>query len=277
MRELGRLLLQARKNDIPSIFDCFKKSNWDNLILSVKELCKFEPEANLFGIPSLALKVGQSLVTVAEHLYFKLFKDDDLEKRVHPEAFLELYRLGWAKEISERAVRTLSANKYNRPKLLPLVEDVVKLNRYVEGKMKNLEASENSYRAFSQLCLAQVILFNRKRGGEAERMTVRQFNDAKIGGNVDPVIMSTLTEFEKNLCKTHLRVEIVGKKGRKVPVLLTDKMQRSIQKLLKMRANEEIHNSGLLFARPGSARFPFRGVDSLRNVVKETELVILIR
>ena len=268
MRELGRLLLQARKNGIPSIYDCLKKSNWDKLIISVKEICSFETETNKFGIPTLALKVGKFLENVAEDLYFQMNKNDD-ERLVHPAGFLELYKLGWTKEIARRAHSTLSANRYNCPKLLPLVEDVAKLSKYIEGK---LEMPGNSYRDYAQFCLAQIILFNRKRGGEAERMTVKQLKDAKKGGNVDPVILTTLTEFEKSLCKTHLRVEIVEKRERKVPVILTDKMKSNIEKPIELRANESIQNSDSLFARPGSVRFPFRGVDALKNAVKEAGL-----
>lgn len=81
--------------------------------------------------------------------------------------------------------------------------------------------------------------------GEAERMTVKGFHDSKRGGHVDPVVKDTLSEFEKHLCKTHLRVEILGKKGRKVPVLLTKAMQTNIELLLKKRSSD----SEYLFAR----------------------------
>ena len=37
-------------------------------------------------------------------------------------------------------------------------------------------------------------------------------------------------------------------------------------------ANCFIQNSDSLFARPGSVRFPFRGVDALKNAVKEAGL-----
>ena len=50
-------------------------------------------------------------------------------------------------------------------------------------------------------------------------------------------------------------------------MILTDKMKSNIEKLIELRANESIQNSDSLFARPGSARFPFRGVDALKNAV----------
>lgn len=110
------------------------------------------------------------------------------------------------------------------------------LNKKAEEIKKNW--TEESYAEFAKICLAQVILFNRKRSGEAERMTVKGFHDSKRGGHVDPVVKDTLSEFEKHLCKTHLRVEILGKKGRKVPVLLTKAMQTNIELLLKKRSSD---------------------------------------
>lgn len=66
-------------------------------------------------------------------------------------------------------------------------------------------------------------------------MTVESFHAAKSGGQIDSVVKSCLSEFEKHLCHTHLRVEILGKRGRKVPVLLTREMQRNVEILLRER------------------------------------------
>ena len=194
-----------------------KKNSWGSLIISVKNLGQFGSQSNLFGIPSLALKVGHSMKICAEQLLSKALKEGDKSGQDVATIFLDLYKLGWRKEISGRALNTLATNKYNCPKVLPIVEDVMKLNKYLEVKGKGLEGSETAYHEFSQLCLAQIILFNRKRGGETERMTIKQFQDAQVGGNVDSVIMSMLTEFEKTLCKSLLRVDkIDGKSHRHV-------------------------------------------------------------
>lgn len=274
MRELGRLQIAGKKNNLMSIEDCMKKENWDLLILSVKEVSEFNPETKSFGIPSLALKLGHSLKTCAEDMYFKALKDGDTVKQEVANTFLEMYKIRWSKEISKKALTTLNIIKYNRPKLLPLVEDVAKLNNFITEKCQSVLSDSNSsdvYREFCQLCLTQIIVFNRKRSGEAERMTVSQFKKAKVGGIIDPVIMSTLTEFEQTLCKSYLRVEIVGKKGRKVPVLLTNAMQKNLNMLVTLRSQQNIPDD-FMFARPGNARFPFRGVDCLRNIVNQAGL-----
>ncbi|KAH3690237.1 hypothetical protein DPMN_192405 [Dreissena polymorpha] len=188
------------------------------------------------------------------------------------ESFLKMYKIKWKSSISSRALHSLANIKYNKPKYLPLVEDVVILNKFLKKKadavVHTVETEKHSanYPDFAKVCLAQLILFNRRRSGEAQRMTVEQYQMAKIGGKVDPVVKSILTELEKKLCETHLRVEIRGKKGRKVPVLFTTDMQRNIEVLLKMRSGAGISNGGLLFATPGNQKKPYRGTDALRKM-----------
>lgn len=272
MRELGRLLIELRKLGVNTIFESLDKSNWDTLIEAVNSLCRFEPSSDQYGIPSLACKIGHALKKLAEDIAFEKLKSGDKEGEEMAETFLKLYERGWTTAVSAKAVRTLESNKYNKPKLLPMVEDIVKINKYISKRCAELEQSSDCYREFCNLVLAQIILFNRKRSGEAERITVQNFEDAQTGGVVDSVVLSTLTEFEKNLCKSHIRIEIIGKKNRKVPVLLTVSMKNNIITLLKMRKKEDI-SSNFLFARPGEAsRHPFRGVDALRIVVKEADI-----
>ncbi|KAJ8307197.1 hypothetical protein KUTeg_015281 [Tegillarca granosa] len=121
-----------------------------------------------------------------------------------------------------------------------MTDNVVKLNKHLQSTAnslcKKIENNPDLYSKLAQVLLTQVILFNRRRSGEAERMLLEGFNDAiKNGsGRPDPVVMSTLIEFEKYLCTSHTRVEIRGKRGRKVPVLLTDKMRQQIEEKKQM-------------------------------------------
>jgi hypothetical protein len=43
-----------------------------------------------------------------------------------------------------------------------------------------------------------------------------------------------LTPLEKEIIKSHKRVEILGKRGSKVPVILTDDMIRNLKFLMKI-------------------------------------------
>lgn len=74
----------------------------------------------------------------AELEYFSSLKAGDTEKRNVTETFLELYRIGWKREISSKAHTSLQEQTYNKPHLLPLVEDVVCLNKAMESRAADL-------------------------------------------------------------------------------------------------------------------------------------------
>uniref|UniRef100_K1QSI2 Uncharacterized protein n=1 Tax=Magallana gigas TaxID=29159 RepID=K1QSI2_MAGGI len=90
------------------------------------------------------------------------------------------------------------------------------------------------------------------------------YDDALRGnGEKDPVILSSLNGFEKTSCKSHLRVEIKGKRGRKVPVLFTDEIKKSIDILLEAREKAGV-TQPYLFSRPEISK-PYRGTDCIRK------------
>ena len=274
MRELGRLLIKLRELNINSLVEGMRPSNWYKLIAGIQAVSDFNSETNEFGVPSLALKLGYSLKKCAENLHFKsMMEEDENDKVKLADDFLSMYEKGWHRSISAKALATLEKMKYNKCQILPLVEDVVLLNNHLTEKAEEYRnhstITPGDYAEFAKICLAQIILFNRKRSGEAERMTIETYLNAKKGGEVDAVVQSTLTPFERKLCESHLRIEIVGKRNRRVPVLLTEKMKENIETLIKFRKLSEVQDQVYLFARPGRSQFPYRGTDCIRQFASE--------
>lgn len=77
-----------------------------------------------------------------------------------------------------------------------------------------------------------------------------------------------LSDLEKKLCQHFRRVEIRGKRGRKVPVLLTPAMQQALDLLVGKRQECEVPlENTFLFARP-CALTCYRGSDCLRHFAK---------
>lgn len=123
----------------------------------------------------------------AEDLLFFSIRNENEQQKQIADTFLQLYGCDWKTSISAKALNSLSQRKFNKTQLLPLVEDVVKMNSYLNKRAEEIKKNwtEESYAEFAKICLAQVILFNRKRSGEAERMTVKGVHDSKRGGHVD--------------------------------------------------------------------------------------------
>ncbi len=80
------------------------------------------------------------------------------------------------------------------------------------------------------------------------------------------LIDSQFSSFEKKLCENLIRVEIRGKRGRKVPVLFPTNVRESVELQIKSREEVGISPSNpYIFARPcyGSQE-NIRECDSLR-------------
>ncbi|KAJ8301495.1 hypothetical protein KUTeg_020482 [Tegillarca granosa] len=180
LRELGRLVICCKSvSNVKSVDDVLKSCNWDSL-----EKC-------------------------ARYKRSDAIKENNKCKQKEAEDFLCLYKSDWKDDVSSVASNSLNDQKYNKAQLLPLTDDVVKLNKHLQSTAnslcKKIGNNPDLYSKLAQVLLTQVILFNRRRSGEAERMLLEGFNDAiKNGsGRPDPVVMSTLTEFEKHLCTSH--------------------------------------------------------------------------
>lgn len=124
----------------------------------------------------------------------------------------------------------------------------------------------HSWSELSQVTLTQLILINRRREGEVSRMEVKTYLQ-RNKQTVQDDILESLSPFEKKLCQNLTRVEIRGKRGRKVPVLFPTNVKESVDLLIKTRDEVGISPTNpYIFARPyfGSQE-NIRGCDSLKR------------
>ena len=90
-------------------------------------------------------------------------------------------------------------------------------------------------------------------------------NTSEPHGDID----WALSEMEKQLCRHFSRIETRGKRGRKVPILLTPKMVGSLELLVNTREKCGIQKSNpFFFARPGST-LHHRSSDCLRTFAQK--------
>ncbi|PIK35880.1 hypothetical protein BSL78_27293 [Apostichopus japonicus] len=158
-------------------------------------------------------------------------KLEDGELKDYAERFEELCNLEWADSVSSHALSTLYQRKWNKPTILPLSEDVVNLHKHLNVKItestKRLSTDPDklAWYSLATATMAKIILFNRRRSGEVQRMPLEDYQRCNTHTNED--ILEDLTEWEKKLCQQLSRVETKGKRGRKVPILLTSEMKEA--------------------------------------------------
>ncbi|XP_046691727.1 uncharacterized protein LOC124376601 isoform X2 [Silurus meridionalis] len=271
MREIGRLLISAREvTPLCKIEDFVDPANFMHVITAVKKACGYDEEKCTFQRPSLALKLGHSLQKIASLVSFQAMMDGDSERAKKANNFSDMYASRWSELISSHALRTQREVKWNAPLILPFTEDVKMLHLYLDQKQEesfeklSSDASSKNWTHLAKVTLAQTILFNRRREGEVSKMPLTSFINRNTD-NLHEDVALALSELEKKLCHHFTRIEIRGKRGRKVPILLTPAMQKNMELLIKTRESCAIPSESIyMFARP-AALSHLRGSDCLRE------------
>ncbi|XP_050957643.1 uncharacterized protein LOC127158626, partial [Labeo rohita] len=273
IRQLGRFLQTMRKRSpVLTLEDAVKPSNFLNVIEAVKETAGFDKNNNIYKTPSLALKIGHSLLKVNDiiHCHALMAEDENLVKS--SDAFQKLYRAKWSEYISHSALNTISDLKYNKPTKLPLTEDIMKLNKHLDEKAKSATAAlekaatPQNYSNVARTTLTKIVLFNRRRVGEVSKMKLKNFLERDCSITQKEM---NLSEYEQKLCMYFERVELKGKRGRKVAVLLTPEMTKSLNLMIMKREQCGVPNKNeYLFAIPHCLTC-YRGHQCLRKFADE--------
>ncbi|XP_055362652.1 uncharacterized protein LOC121202050 isoform X6 [Betta splendens] len=274
MRELGRLLICSKKiTSLKTIQEHVKPSNFMHVIRSVKHLAGHDGETNTYKCPSLALKIGYTLSKISMLVESQANVQGNKSAAKEACAFRQIYESRWHEMISAASLRTLQESKWNSPLLLPFTKDVQTLHSYLDQKQKQYldelskESSSQMWTQLTKVTLTQVILFNRRRAGEVSHMSLSAYL-CKNRSNPQEDMNEALSDLEKKLCQHFRRIEIRGKRGRKVPVLLTPAMQTTIDLLVSKRKDcGVLQENPYLFARP-CAMTCYRGSDCLRHFAK---------
>lgn len=132
----------------------------------------------------LALKIGHSLKKCCAIEACASIKNADEKTRKDSEDFMYLCDKECVAEVSSAALTTLAAQKMNKPQLIPLTEDIRKLNGFIADESKRccteLESGTNltdSWKTLAKVTLVSIVLFNRRRTGEVGRMKLSEYNN----------------------------------------------------------------------------------------------------
>ena len=124
--------------------------------------------------------------------------------------FLKLHEHEWAEKTSVKALNSLAFKKHNKPECLPVTEDLLKLKEFQLKKMQELTerleifAYPEIWRELATICLSRVIVFKKRRSGEASRLRVDSYNSRPNWSNYqNEEITTSLSPQEKELCKRY--------------------------------------------------------------------------
>jgi len=279
LRELGKFLIEVRTSDhtIQNISECIHVEKFDIVCDAVKTLSGYDSQNGTYKVPSLALRLGQSLKKCAQNLRGKAVRESCSSLRKQYDDFIDIAKEDWKLEISTQARQTIDERKWNSPKKLPLASDLKLLNTYLISTVAEAEhslsasPSADRWRFLASCTLARIVLFNRRRSGEVQRMTLSVYrNMVKSNANVQGEVYDALSPVERTLLNSFYHVIIRGKRNRGVPVLLTHDMHTSIELLIRLREVCGISlDNKYVFARSGDSATTLRARDILQKLAKD--------
>lgn len=259
MRELARffLILQDKPPKQNQLADYLKPNYFDDLVDATNEMCGYNPDLDTFKSPSLALRWATVLKQVCETAIFLAAKKNDTAKINEIKSLKQMVETQFRFYVSTNANKDLSAKKWKKGSMLPLTEDVIRINEFIvkeeqkcADELKSDLSDLSKLRYLTELLLAHVILLNRKRSGEAQRITIEDYSRKEEEMGIQDIYQS-LTATEKVLVKNIKRFTIRGKKGRAVPVIFTKDMQKNTEVLLESR-KFTLSSNPYLFANPST-------------------------
>lgn len=274
MRQLGRLrcdLNEMNGTTTNKLGEWLHPTKFDLIINSVQNVSQHEESANnynrpSFKTPSLALKLGHSIRKCIGIERGKALRKNNIDRDNELKNLLAIFDLEWKERISSNAISTLNTRTFNKPKSLPITADLVKLNEYIISETNKIKNSpQKNWKRLAELTLCKVVLFNKRRSGEAAKLKVANFNDRTQRNTVNEEMAKSLSDLERRLASTLELVDIRGKRGRRVPIILTPDITENIQLLIENRKEMCIlPENEYVFAIPNSFN-SIRGHDCLKK------------
>lgn len=272
LRKLGRLLIELKKIcQHQTLQENIDPGMFKFVVEAARNVAGFDSEKNSLKVPSLALKLGATLKKCANLVMSEALQRYEDKAYRKAKSFAKLISLRWTLEVNNTAHRTLTESRKNVVKVLPLSQDVKKLSEYLKADIVKytslLESNDVNWYNYQHLqkpLLTLIILFNRRRSGELSRMKL----DDYYGLGRQAVSLKEdvgLSTMEQALAKSLRRIEITGKRGRIVPVLLTEFLSHSLDILVNCRQRVGVSSENKHVFASASSQGYVRGSDTLRE------------
>ncbi|CAG9788289.1 unnamed protein product [Diatraea saccharalis] len=266
MRELSKLLIELKKlkPSIKDLMDSLKPQNYDVIVTATKKVSSYNNQTDRYGAPTYAMNISTSLKQCCNIAIMATLKSDSSVKTAVIEADLKtlihLIESNWKFDVSSQASNDLNLKKWNKVTIVSLASDLKMLKQYICEKAKSaaskLVESENSnieaYVTLAETIYCRILLLNRRRPGELQRLLLSTYQECHNNSNAYEEFGRAISDAEKMLIKSFKRIVIRGKRGRGVPVLLTDEVQADIDLLISIRQKYISNKNQFLFAKPGS-------------------------
>ncbi|KAK9873740.1 hypothetical protein WA026_002096 [Henosepilachna vigintioctopunctata] len=267
MRELSKLLIEVRKYDasIKNLFEALQPKYFDSIVDATKIIAKYNFQEDRFNSPTLALNMGTTLKQCCNIAIVFVLKRKEIcssipaaEAEANLKTMIHLIETNWCYEISKKAATDLKTKKWNKVTIIPLASDLKIFREYLVKtadlaikKLDKENTDKESYLALMEVIFCRIILLNRRRPGELERLPLYLYeNTDSLENKTYEEFAEVVTPSERILLKSLKRIVIRGKRGRGVPVLFPCDVQNNLKIALKCRNKVFDQDNIYLFGNP---------------------------
>ncbi|KAJ8930816.1 hypothetical protein NQ314_016348 [Rhamnusium bicolor] len=210
MRELAKLIIEVKKmnSELTNLFKILSPENFDVIVQATKKIAQYDSDNELYKSPLYAMNISTSLKQCCDIAIIQAGTD-------------------------------LNMNKWNKVTMIPLATDLKLLKNYLIEKGNQAAAKLNSsggetdYKILIETVYCRIILLNRRRPGELQRLLLNTYKQYSINKNQNyEEFQDAISPTEKILMQRFKRIVIRGKRGRGVPVLFSTDVQEHIDLLL---------------------------------------------
>ncbi|KAL1488739.1 hypothetical protein ABEB36_014538 [Hypothenemus hampei] len=284
MRELAKLLMEMKKIElsITCLLDALRPKHFDCMIAATKIVAKYDEKEGIYEAPTYAMNIATTLTQCCDIAIVRTLKRKEIYSSLTAAEFeaelkstIHLIKTQWRFEVSSQALNNLNINKWNKVTLIPLASDLKLLKDFLitkaEKAVSSLQNSDSiqQYKILLESVFCRVMLLNRRRPGELQRITLNRYEKID-NSNTYEEFNEVVSPSEKILLQKFKRIVIRGKRGRGVPVLFSCYVQEHIDILLKYRTKYTKEDNIYLFGNTTSSEPITDDIEQLANFMGHT-------
>lgn len=282
LRLLGRfkLELMSTDNSLVHFKDMFKPQNFNKAIDCLRRVAQWDSKIMWFRTPAVAQNLTTLIKKCCHKLRTECIKIQDNERQKLVENFLLLWEEEVPTLINKKALEDQITQKRQKKEILPTKHDIKLLYEYLKTQCNicveilREKFDMGAWILLTQLTLVLTQIFNRRRAGEIERLTLTDYRNKEIlNKNIDPDVYTKLPDSDKEIAQQFQQIKIRGKLGRTVPILLNSFIVENIQTILQFRREAGVKsNNDYVFSVPDAnilSKKYFRACPLLRRFANE--------
>ncbi|KAF5300726.1 hypothetical protein FQR65_LT19320 [Abscondita terminalis] len=253
LRSIGRLLLAVKHYDstVKDFATLLTPEKFDVCVSGIKEVGGLSSNCTTFKAPTTVLTLSTICKQAAEVWKSECIKNGDMPGKQRTEDFLTLFKVTFPAELGNTAIENRVQQQRQKLVELPVKDDIQILVAFLRRNRREWFAAvrnqtsnlKHALQELASFTLVSLMVFNRRRPGELERITIQDFSVLKFADSALSLSGHLKNSEELMLARKYKRFEIRGKLNRTVPVLVDFEIEACINLIIEKREEAGISSA----------------------------------